>query len=337
MALRRTRRTHLLLAGLASLVAAAVTALVAAPDLWADGAKALQLLRDSMARSEKCGYEGDRELRHGPEQTVVRREHVLIDVGRRERIEVVFPPRHQGDLSVSDGVCRWRYTKASNTVEQEALRPPVEVHLIAVKLTELLGQNFDLVVKPPEPIADRPADVIEVRAKGSDRVVERLWLDREHGVTLKLERRRAGDLALVSCFTRIVYGPTFAPGTFTLATTGMQVRDLPAPPRRLPLDAAQRQAGFPIYVPPQSPAGYERMPFLTVQVPDGQTVVVMRYHNGLEYLSLFQMRARPGAPPPPAHDAEVITAGPYQFVLKGPKEARAALRRVIEQDARRFP
>lgn len=310
---------------------------VALPRLWAEGEKAVNVLRKSLEKRDGQSYEGERTIERSPRGRKAPRVRELVqrEPGRRERIEVLEPAKLRGNLIVSDGHVRWRHFPATNTVWREPLRPAQHAREIERRWPDLLDRNFVLAVTS-EKVIGRPSHMIEVRDRRGDRVVQKMWLDSETGVELKSVRYRPDDsLEYQWYFTSIKYSPGFPPGTFEFDPTGKKRHDQPALPPPVDAATAKKQTGCYIFHPAEGPMGYQPMPFYTVQRRrDARVIVVLRFHNGLDHLSLFQIKEPPGAAPVRPKDADVFRAGPYRFVIKGPQEAREALHKAVLDDLR---
>jgi negative regulator of sigma E activity len=158
------------------------------------------------------------------------------------------------------------------------------------------GRTADIVRVVPafrrDPDGDGTAAPPHSRPKAPHR---RFYIDQETGIRLKTEEVGPdGRVLSSSYFLSIDLSPAFTDADFARPTPPPDVRVEREQRDNFPsIDAAQPRVGFPIRRPGHLPEGFA-LRFVTVIGPPegaGKVVVVQRYANGLNSLSLFQTNA----------------------------------------------
>ncbi|MFQ6096538.1 MAG: sigma-E factor regulatory protein RseB domain-containing protein [Armatimonadota bacterium] len=288
------------------------------------------MLQQMAERERKVDFEGERTIvvyRGGRQwttkQSVKQKDGVT-------KITVLFPPWRQRQ------VLRYGPHGAQNYLpwrrELRTQGPPdiAPVRTPAERIAAL-REGFDAkVADAVESVAERPVRIVSLIRKGSSRPARKLWIDQEKHVCLKSEWYRPnGELARTEFFTRIRFNPDIENGDLRplQAPPDVDRKHIPGPHGRpAPLKRVQAQIPFTIVVPdPEGlPEGYKLLGDQTSIIRwQAEPVVWLRFSNGLDYLSLFERRARPGPLPGVGRGVGrlpflVWQEGPIQFVLIGP-------------------
>ncbi len=235
---------------------------------------------DALVRSGDVPYRGMLVING---ETVVK---VVHGTGDRKRQEIMSPGRMHGDLIVDNGKTFWHFSPRTQKVDLSPTRQWGE--RIADRL-RLLTRNYRLKMVGCEMVAGRSANVVELRSSHPDRGSQRLWLDQDHAVPLRSERRNAqGRLVERNEFREISFPGQVDPSQFLLElpanvaiTTSVR---LLASGRTLAdfHDSLPFAARLPAYLP----SGFEGMD-LHLFESKGVTSLHWRLSDGLATLSLF--------------------------------------------------
>jgi sigma-E factor negative regulatory protein RseB len=235
---------------------------------------------DALVRSSSVPYEGTMVING---RTVVK---VVHGPGDRKRQEIVSPLRMKGDLIVDNGKTLWHFSPRTQKVDLSPTRQWGD--RIADRL-RLLTQNYRMKVMGREKVAGRPTHVVELQSTHANRGSQRLWLDHDHAVPLRIERRSAqGRLLERTEFSEIAFPDGVSSEHFRL-----ELPDNVAVTTSVRLLASGRTADelgdlipFPVQMPAYLPPGYE---LLDVHLFEAKGVKSLhwRLSDGLTTLSLF--------------------------------------------------
>ena len=211
-----------------------------------------------------------------------------------QRLQYLDPVAQRGRLLVSDGHQEWQYDPHSHTLRHRRLSPGALDDDNYLSYT-LLRANYVLSVSPrPVTWAERKAYLVSIKRPGSLSLARRLWVDAGSGLILKREHYgEDGRLAITVAFTEIAYHPKLSPALFNLGDLGRRkgVRsvEMPSPweaPVALSAMSGQLQGRARSW--PQL-GGY-RLIGATKTVVSGQPLLHLRYSDGLNLVSLFELR-----------------------------------------------
>lgn len=241
---------------------------------------------------------------------------VKRDPKRGLRMEFIAPP---GDILVDNFKRSWFLSlRRRRMVERESrlggLRRATQEVVQRIERGELQAQWDGRDV-----VAGRDADIVRVSPRGrSDAPSRRFWIDRETGLRLKTEDvGPRGRVLSSSYFLTVDLRPDLTKADFERPDLPPGVRLVRDNKRSFPsIQAAQRVVKFSLRQPEYLPPGF-RLATVSVTEFKGHTVVVQRYTNGLNSLSVFQTdadlppfglegRKRRG-PMPPGRGPRVLT------------------------------
>ncbi|MBI4278051.1 MAG: hypothetical protein HY660_06305 [Armatimonadetes bacterium] len=206
------------------------------------------------------------------------------------RIEYLASGARSQRLVIDDGRSRWYYDPARRLAVREissgtdGLPPTVNLHL--------LRRNYILQRGGVARVAGREAVQLGLQPRYPGRPLLRLWIDRETGLILRLERFDGrGHLEQLSTFTRVAYTPDLPAHLFAWRPpAGTRTSAAPSA-ERVPLDRLAARLGFPPLplTPAQIPAGFVLESTALLKVGRAQ-VGRLHYTDGLATLTVFQGR-----------------------------------------------
>lgn len=217
-------------------------------------------------------------------------QQVKLHPQRGMRLEFLRPP---GDLLVDNNRRSWRlFARDKRLVERESL--VMEMRRTARDVAQRL-QRKDLEAEwvGQDVVAGRDTDIVQVSPPGGTPAPSRrFWIDKETGLRLKTEDRGPlGRVISSSYFLSVDLNPVFTDADF---------RQPPVPPgvkverdnRKVfrSLEEARRRLSFPLRQPGYLPPGFTLREVVGTKFR-GKNVVVQRYGNGLNVLSLVQTDA----------------------------------------------
>jgi negative regulator of sigma E activity len=161
---------------------------------------------------------------------------------------------------------------------------------------ERLTQRFEAKVQGAGEVDGRDAWVVTLSPRGEQRIVRRIWLDRNTKIRLRTEHFSNGERSETSVLSDLKFAqvpvtqfrwttPTGAQVTRTAGTLWMHI-------------APAKRAATWLKVPLQStlPSGYVvESAVVDAKAASGQGEAWLRYTNGLNRFSIFQQRS-PAAP-----------------------------------------
>jgi negative regulator of sigma E activity len=228
-----------------------------------------------------------------PRRTVTSQQTVYHDgANSLKMVYVGGPASVNGEQIVDDGNTFWHYTPSKNTLETG----PSRVKRLRNRIRQLIRQinlgSLNVAVSGQDNIAGRACAIVDVRPVAGFGAWRRFWIDPTTGLQIKVEEYRAdGSLESSSYFSQISVVSGFPPGTFAAPATPPTVnKQNVTPPRPQTVAEAQGKVGFPIRQPSYLPGGY-RLQSALVSRFRNQKMVVLRYVNGLNTLSIFETPA----------------------------------------------
>ena len=282
---------------------------------------AWKVLERSLQAEGTVAYEAFREIvrfRRG-HKVAGYQQKVYRAPGNQERIVVVHPPQQRGRLVISDGRRRWEYYPTTKRLITSSL--PVLGKLHPARLGALRASQRHLRAEylGEGTIAGQVAYIVRV-TDSDGRSLRQLWIDKHTFVQLKRQRfSPTGQIVYSAYFTKINYQPTFAPGLFTFKPpANCQVSRVPPPLDRMPLKAAQKQAGFDAILPGHIPQGYQlERDSVAVTRHKGRFILWLPFSNGLDTFSIFQAPRSLQPPRALGHGGHWWVQGKYCFALVG--------------------
>lgn len=208
------------------------------------------------------------------------------------RIYYLNPESQHGRLLVSDGRQEWQYDPRRREFLHRLLSPGALEEDDLLSYT-LLRANYLLSVDPKSRmVAERKAWVIAIKRPQGHTLARKLWVDAGSGLILKREiYREDGKLAVTVAFSEIVYHPKLDPAIFNLSPLARSIHprethsSAEAP---VALASVSAQLAGQAYAPPTL-AGY-RLVGATAASVGGRPVLHLRYSDGLNLVSLFELR-----------------------------------------------
>lgn len=203
--------------------------------------------------------------------------------GFKRRVEFLEPPVRASDLLVDDGANVWLFHNSDDA----AVQTKSTARALAAAGAEKMPSAAAARVVGTATVGGRRAWIVEMRGRGGQRVLRRLWIDQVTGVRLRAERfgpegRRIESAAL----SNVRFGPVPASrfhwtppaGAKVTRTTGTLFMRL----------APARTATSWLQYPRVTPPGYV---FESAVVDDRKGEAWLRYTNGRQRFSIFQQRA----------------------------------------------
>lgn len=154
----------------------------------------------------------------------------------------------------------------------------------AVERLDLLLQNYSVRKLRSESVAGHGTLVLSIEPRHPGNPKKVIWVEPRSGLILKTQLfNSAGEITEESAFREVNLSPVFASSLFALSP---DCKPLQEPPPLQPDFEPKR----PAYVPP----GYLLVRTTAFREREGRLVAYMKYTDGLNTLSLFQTRSRPG-------------------------------------------
>lgn len=285
---------------------------------WAD--RAFDILRESVRADGRVAYSATVEIRlyKGGKRVGTYVQEVVRDVGNRRRVKVLSPPHDAGRLIISDGRTEWEYRPKQNVVRERPVPPLDDVQRHRLGSLDLVRATLHATYAGTETVAGRECHVIAVKPPDGKQTRKKMWIDTERNVELRWARYAPnGQLLITWTVTGIDFAPDIASNTFKFdAPAGAHIKRIP-PASRMPLSAAEEQAGFPAIIPSYLPKGFAfHEDRVGVTKAHGRTALWLPFVNGVDSFSIFQSRGLKG-PPPKVPRAMCWEAQGYFFVLVG--------------------
>lgn len=232
----------------------------------------------------------------------------------RFRREVVDRYGFASQVIVSDGKTEWFYDRARRRAWKSPPQDPDYKVLGTDEELELLSQNYEARVSGRERVAGRDCWVLELATRQGGAPARRLWIDRRHGLLLQAKAFQSdGTVASTMRFLKIEFEPKLDAELFRFSPPpGTSVVESRLRPGYLELEDAQLASGVEPRVPGWLPPGYV---FESVNVLPyrGATLLHLRYSDGIDALSLFQV--------PPGSELDLGGLSRERFAV-GKAEAR---------------
>ena len=273
---------------LASSLAAATLAPAAPPALRPPPPQAAALLGRAMAPAELSYYGKMLEVQWYGKQARANEIQIFYKPGMLRR-EIHAHGSSKAQLAISDGDVEWIVLPSQKRAYKGVPSKTLPKQLGPEAEQALLLKNYTVKVHGPETVAERKAWVVDIDpvAKGKPR--QTLWIDEQTGLILRSKRFRAnGSLAALSQFVHIRI-PAEVPDELVdyEPPKGYKVEDHGLSPQFLSLDGLKDAVASPPAVPQTLPGGFQFESAGTVST-HGQSVVHLRYTDGLLNISLFQ-------------------------------------------------
>lgn len=236
------------------------------------------LLEDIEAAETRVAYTGVREIGAGD-------GHVLRVSSRgdgRRHVEVLRRPGRPGPPGpLLSGFTQWKER---------------------VKDYRLAVRNYDIVALGVEKVAGRDAELYEARPRHPGRPTFRVAADRTHRLALRFEVLSEGKAHFRAEFKEIEFASELRAPEATARPSWLRLEK-----RSLPLDRLSADAGFQVWVPARTPAGFElkTSEVVRLDVPEqarralpvplpklSGSLVHLAYTDGLALLAVLEVDAR---------------------------------------------
>ncbi len=295
---------------------------------------------ERMARAERTvALEGVRVTQFFlPEPLPPVREYI-VRLGVRYRVEYLQPTPRRGEVLIDDGLQRFHYLPRQKKVQILPSDQPQTLRRRQDMLDRLRRRELLLTVRDAEPIAGRHSVLLE--ATTADRKpLRRWWIDREHGVILRMEELTPrGEVRMRSEYIRLTAPTEVPPERFEPRFPRQAVQQNILPPARVfnSVSDAQPFVPFTIRQPRELPRGF-RLLEVRVRPVRMRPLVSLHYTDEVSSLLLFQTRLplRPDAPflrtlAPLSTRVDVWSEGDVNFALLGnaPPAAFDQMRRAL--------
>jgi len=254
----------------------------------------------------------------------VRAEQAVSHAGDRAvRIDYISGPKAvSGEQIVDDGTTFWHYIPSRNTLETGPSRIRRQHNRVRQLINQIQQGTLGVSISGEANIAGNACTIVDVRPVSGFGPWRRLWIDHDTYLQLKVEEYRTdGSLLSESEFTQISIVNDIQQATFGAPVTPPNViRKTAALPHSGSLKEAQKKISFPIRQPAYLPAGYT---FQSAEVSRFRSsqMVILRYVNGLNTISVFQIPADAGeaaqGPNEPRPDVAVATVAGMKIVVIG--------------------
>jgi len=222
--------------------------------------------------------------------------------GMRSRLTYLFPPDAAGRVITDDGAQTALYEPQRRRV---LIGPSVvkEAQADRQAMLSLMRRNYTCTVMRRERLSGRPCAVVAIRPRRQDGPYKLCWIDQTCPFVLRLEEYdRAGCRRYVSAYDSISFPHALSDGLLSLppAAHGAQrrvVRQTLAAASPTP-SALWSKAGFVGRLPAWLPCGYSLLRLsLLAPAPNGPPLVEMRCSDGLQTLTITEVKAAASAPP----------------------------------------
>jgi outer membrane lipoprotein-sorting protein len=249
------------------------------------------LLRKSLDPAA-ASYEGlIRVAVYSGEASSVKKVAVRFQKPRRYRREVLDAAGQASQIAVSDGETEWIYDRGRNKVWEGEPADPDEKRIAPDDEFDLLMQNYAVTAASTEPVAGRPAWLLELRARADGRLQRRLWVDRKTSLVLASEDYRPqGGLASSTRFERVEFPRRQPKKLFKFAAPAGAAKAKRLDADFLALSQAKEASGLEPRTPGWLPEGYV-FESLDVLPRGGSKIIHYRFSDGVNVLSLFQCAA----------------------------------------------
>jgi negative regulator of sigma E activity len=258
-----------------------------------------------------------------PRRTVTSQQTVYHDGARSlKMVYVGGPPSVNGEQIVDDGNTFWHYTPSRNTLETG----PSRVKRLRNRIRQLIRQinlgSLNVTVTGQDNVAGRACSIVDVRPAAGFGAWRRFWIDPVTGLQIKVEEYRAdGGMESSSYFSQIAVVSGFPPNTFSAPATPPTVnKQNVTQPKPQTVAEAQKRVAFIIRQPSYIPGGY-RLQSAQVSRFRNQQMVILRYVNSLNTLSIFETPADSPTDSAPAtsprRDVALATVSGMKLVVVG--------------------
>lgn len=262
---------------------------------WAEAQRARQIISLYLRQGVKQPHVGEQTTRLLRGRVRESQQVVKCAGPGRLRIEYLSPPALRGEILLTNGGRLFNYRPAENKI-WVGPAPLEEFQSRARALMQSVKERrISVQVVGTQIVAGQSAAIIEIRAVGGGAFFKRFWIDERTGVRLKNEELDPqGNVISTSYFTRIDYAPSFSPAEFhpTSLPSAPYAPLLPPTPPLPSVQAAQDQVAYTIRQP-SLPAGFRFSGAWVVPGQGGRQTTILRYTDGVNVFTLFQIPARP--------------------------------------------
>lgn len=155
----------------------------------------------------------------------------------------------------------------------------------------LLLSNYEVISKGAEKIAERPVQIIQLKARHAGNPAKKIWIDIETFLPLKREHYDSdGAMITRSFYTKIDYDAQIKEHVFSHPKKWRVIEAFPLSMRKFPKEQLSEIVDFHLVEPKYVPAGYVLDGFylFSPPVPRGKGVH-LRYVDGLNSISVFEV------------------------------------------------
>jgi len=245
----------------------------------------------------------------GPEEGPVREALIIRKAPDKQRIEFLMPEEAKGTGMIINGRDRWPIQrnrdreKGTGPDRRFPPRPPLPppdsmMEKFSTQNIKFLLKNYDIRILNGGSVAGRDTYLLELESKISPRPSRKIWMDKENGVILKMERYDTEKkLRGFFVFSEIDFKPKIddselqgRPGVFD------RFRPRPEGERedlwnyeqgKLDHEKIIKEVKMNIVFPEKLPAGFILQSIREMKFRDQKTVH-LSYTDGLAMLSVFQ-------------------------------------------------
>ena len=278
---------------LALILASGLTAATLAPSVPAalrtPPPEPAALLSRATEASEQAYYGKMIEVQWYGRQARAAEIQIFSKPGGMLRREIHAHGTAQGQLAVSDGETEWIVLPAQKRAFKGAPSHSEPKRISPEDERALLLKNYTVKVRGQEEVAGRKAWVLNIDPIATGKPSQSLWIDQQTGLILRSKRYRSnGSLESLSQFAQIMIPAEIPDEMFAWEPPkGYTVEDHGLSPQFLSLQGMKDAVAATPDVPQALPGGFEFESAGAVTMR-GQSVLHMRYTDGLLTVSLFQ-------------------------------------------------
>ncbi len=274
-----------LLLGAIGIIGCAISSAFAEPD-------PLEIMRNVVRVRGNVAFKAERKIHIINNGEIVRtlRQKIYRGTGHKERIETYAAGPSKSHVVVCDGRRTWEYWPSRGLVVHHPTAPTCPNDDDVQHYINLLDQGMSLAYDGQDTVARRPVHMVVIRNKSND-LVRKSWVDTSKYVELKTEKYHGSSHPYMrTVITHINYLSGVDDGVFHFEVPQhAKMKQVPTPPRRVSLQAAEKAAGFQAIIPDRLPDGYvfERDSVAVTRYMNRKTLW-LTFTNGLETFSLFE-------------------------------------------------
>jgi len=227
-------------------------------------------------------------LARGP---AVTSEQTVYRAGfRGMRMEYLDPPNMKGEIRADDGKVLAHYIPADKVLKLRPSRIAGMREWASHSPRFSKEQNLQVQLVGKDKIAGRDAYVVAIKPHFREHgPTHKFWVDAGKWIKLKSEEiAPSGTVLSTSYFTKIDFVSSIPDEKFRIEPPpGVRIEREEEHSRHISIEEARRAAGFRILEPSYLPPGLKRAGAGVIPFRDGK-IVVLRYTDGVNMLSLFQ-------------------------------------------------